>query len=261
MDYDLEFFLVLATIITGLLALILKVYRKSDNRRNKSPQSASLSFRIADNVASFFPILLIVLLIRSFIIEPFRIPSGSMLPTLEIGDFIMVNKFIYGLKLPVLHNTLLEMDTPRRGDVVVFRYPQDPTKDYIKRVIGIPGDRVIYKDKQLYINSVPITQVDDGNQPYASIYGTDLYAKTEYLGDVKHNILVADVSTGILDKEWHIPEYGYFVMGDNRDNSNDSRVWGFVPQRNLVGKAFLIWMNWNHHEGEIKFSRIGNRIR
>ena len=261
MDYDLEFFLVLATIITGLLALALKFYRKSGDPREKSTQTPSLSFRIADNAASFFPILLIVLLIRGFIVEPFRIPSGSMLPTLEIGDFIMVNKFTYGLKVPVLHNTLVEMDTPQRGDVVVFRYPQDATKDYIKRVIGIPGDKVVYKDKQLRINGVPITQVEDGNEPYTSIYGTDLFEKTEYLGDAQHNILVADIAMGALENEWQIPEARYFVMGDNRDNSNDSRVWGFVPEQNLVGRAFLIWMNWNHNEGEVKFSRIGNSIR
>lgn len=261
MDYDLEFFLVLATVITGLLALALRVNRKSDSPRKKTTQTPSLTFRIADNAASFFPILLIVLLIRSFIIEPFRIPSGSMLPTLEIGDFIMVNKFTYGLKLPVLHYTLVEMDVPQRGDVVVFRYPQDSTKDYIKRVIGIPGDRVVYRDKQLYINGTPITQMEDGDEPYTSVYGTDLFERTEYLGDVGHNILVADISMGGLENEWQIPEANYFVMGDNRDNSNDSRVWGFVPEQNLVGRAFLIWMNWNHNEGEIKFSRIGDSIR
>ena len=261
MDYDLEFFLVLATVITGLLALALKAYSKSDNHQRKSEQVPSLFFRIADNTASFFPILLIVLLIRSFIVEPFRIPSGSMLPTLEIGDFIMVNKFTYGLKLPVLHNTLLKMDVPQRGDVVVFRYPKDPTIDYIKRVIGIPGDQITYKDKQLRINGVPITRIDDGDEPYTSIYGTDLFEKTEYLGDVKHNILTADLFTDRPTKEWQVPEASYFVMGDNRDNSNDSRVWGFVPEQNLVGRAFLIWMNWNHLEGEVKFSRIGGSIR
>ena len=260
MDYDLEFFLVLATIITGLLALALKAYRKSDNHQRRS-SPPSLSFRIADNAASFFPILLIVLLIRSFIIEPFRIPSGSMLPTLEIGDFIMVNKFTYGIKLPVSHSNLVEMNVPQRGDVVVFRYPEDTTKDYIKRVVGIPGDQVVYKDKQLRINGVPITQVADGNEPYASIYGTDLFEKTEYIGDVKHNILVTDIFMDTPQREWQIPETSYFVMGDNRDNSNDSRVWGMVPEQNLVGKAFLIWMNWNHEEGEVKFSRIGNSIR
>ena len=260
MDYDLEFFLVLATAITGLLALAVAVYRNSDNRR-RSTKAPSSFFRFATNVASFFPILLIVLLIRSFIVEPFRIPSGSMLPTLEIGDFIMVNKFNYGFKIPVVHNTLLEMGEPQRGDVVVFRYPPDPTKDYIKRVIGIPGDRIVYKNKQLYINSVPITQIKDGDEPYTKIYGTNLFEKSEYLGDVKHNILVADSLLDGIEREWQVPAANYFVMGDNRDNSNDSRAWGFVPKQNLVGKAFLIWMNWNHYEGEVDFSRIGDSIR
>ena len=260
MDYDLEFFLVLATLITGLLALAVAVYRKSDSYR-KSTLPPNLFFRGTVNIASFFPILLIVLLIRSFIVEPFRIPSGSMLPTLEIGDFIMVNKFTYGLKLPVSHNTLLAMDVPQRGDVAVFRYPQDPSKDYIKRIVAIPGDRVVYKDKQLHINGVPITQINDGSEPYMSIYGTDLFTKTEYLGDVKHNILVADSLSGRPEREWQVPQANYFVMGDNRDNSNDSRVWGFVPEKNLVGKAFLIWMNWNYQEGGVNFSRIGDSIR
>jgi len=260
MDYDLELFLVLATFITALLALAILVYRKSDSYR-KSTQPSGLFFRGAENIASFFPILLIVLLIRSFVVEPFRIPSGSMLPTLEIGDFIMVNKFTYGFKLPVLHDTFITMDVPQRGDVAVFRYPQDPTKDYIKRVIGIPGDRIVYKDKQLHINGVPITQMQSDNEPYTSIYGTDLFVKTEYLADVKHNILVADTLIDMSANEWQVPEANYFVMGDNRDNSNDSRAWGFVPEQNLVGRAFLIWMNWNYQEGTAKFSRIGDTIR
>jgi len=253
MDYDLEFFLVLATLITALCALGVRFYRKS-------ARTSRLSFRVADNIGSFFPIFLIVLLIRSFIVEPFRIPSGSMLPTLEIGDFIMVNKFSYGIKLPVVHSTLLAMDAPRRGDVVVFRYPQDASKDYIKRVVGVPGDQIVYKDKQLHINGVPITQTAASSAPYTNVYGTDLFEKSEYLGDVKHSILVAEVPLGVSENQWQVPEASYFVMGDNRDNSNDSRAWGFVPAQNLVGRAFLIWMHWNHYDGEVDLSRIGESI-
>lgn len=254
MDYDLEFFLVAATFLAGLIVFWA--------RAKASSRHGWLMTKTIDIARSLFPILLIVLVIRSFIIEPFRIPSGSMLPTLEIGDFIMVNKFTYGLKLPVFHTMLIATSTPERGDVVVFRYPDDPTKDYIKRIIGLPGDRIAYKDKLVYINDIPAAQMTNARdkQPYSNLYGRELFRKTEYLGVRKHEILLADSLRGRRGREWQVPEDSYFVMGDNRDNSNDSRAWGFVPAANLVGKAFFIWMNWNHYEGEVKLSRIGSAI-
>lgn len=256
MDYDLEFFLGVATLLFGLIVLWARwkmpTYESSHS---------GLMIKITEIARSFFPILLIVLVIRSFIVEPFRIPSGSMLPTLEIGDFIMVNKFTYGLRLPIFHTMLIPANTPQRGDVVVFRYPDDPSKDYIKRVIGLPGDRIVYQDKLVYVNDVPAAQMTETEeQPYADLYGTKLFRKTEYLGVHKHEILLADSLRSRSRREWQIPAHNYFMMGDNRDNSNDSRVWGFVPEENLVGKAFFIWMNWNYSDGEINTTRIGSFI-
>ncbi|CAJ0784323.1 Signal peptidase I [Ralstonia psammae] len=217
--------------------------------------------------ASFFPVIAAVFLLRSFVIEPFKIPSGSMIPTLQIGDFILVNKYTYGIRLPIVNKKIVELNQPQRGDVMVFRYPKDESMDYIKRVIGVPGDVVKYDNKHLTVNGQPATyapQADylDGERlTYSKQY-------QETLGSVTHNILndadrPAYVSgpddfpfrenctynqTGFTCK---VPAGHYFMMGDNRDNSADSRYWGFVPDKNIVGKAFFIWMNL----GDLK--RIG----
>jgi len=204
---------------------------------------------------SFFPVILIVFLIRSFIVEPFKIPSGSMMPTLLAGDFILVNKFTYGLRVPILNNTFIDVGQPKRGDVIVFHYPPDPSIDYIKRVIGLPGDKVAYRNKQLYVNGekLDVQFVDDYqyvgsglNMVYAKRYKEALDGKT-------HDILIEE-DTIVIDAEVEVPAGHYFAMGDNRDNSRDSRVWGFVPENNLVGKAFFIWWNFDN------FGRIGNTI-
>ncbi|WP_221763687.1 signal peptidase I [Methyloradius palustris] len=204
---------------------------------------------------SFFPVILVVFLIRSFIVEPFKIPSGSMMPTLLAGDFILVNKFNYGLRVPILNNTFIDVSHPKRGDVFVFHYPPDPSIDYIKRVVGLPGDKISYHDKQLYINGqkLDVNYVDD--YEYTSAGLNMVYAKRylEQLGDVKHNILIDDNSI-ITDFEAEVPPNSYFAMGDNRDNSKDSRYWGFVPEHNLVGRAFFIWWNFD------SFSRVGTVI-
>jgi signal peptidase I len=211
---------------------------------------------------SFFPVILAVLLLRSFLVEPFRIPSGSMMPTLLVGDFILVNKFAYGLRLPVLDTKFIEVGEPERGDVVVFRYPKDPAVDYIKRVVGLPGDRVGYYNKVVYINGEAVGQVPAGvyigSGSGVSMSGAS--KRQEQLGDVQHEILVMPRTPG-LEGEFVVGENEYFVMGDNRDNSNDSRYWGTVPEGNLVGKAFRIWMNWDSAGGGVDLERIGNRIR
>ena len=203
---------------------------------------------------SFFPVLLIVFLLRGFIVEPFKIPSGSMLPSLYIGDFILVNKFAYGIRFPVLNKKVIETGEPERGDVVVFRYPRDPSLDYIKRVVGLPGDHIAYYNKVLYVNGKPISrtfshQYEGPGQTHANEYLEDLEGRAR--------AVAMPGRPNSLEGEYIVPEKMYFVMGDNRDNSNDSRVWGPVPEQNLVGKAFMIWMHWSDN---IHWNRIGNLI-
>ena len=222
-----------------------------------------------DWTAGLFPVILIVFLLRSFLFEPFKIPSGSMIPTLMIGDLILVNKFHYGVRLPVINQKITEGTPPARGDVMVFRYPPRPSQDYIKRVVGIPGDEVAYLNKKLTINgqAIKTTNISD-------FFDEDVlrYFKQfdETLGDKKHNFInYEDVSPGVYPETQgfprqntctytvegitcKVPEGQYFMMGDNRDNSQDSRYWGFVPDKNIVGKAFYVWMNF----GNLK--RIGS---
>lgn len=205
---------------------------------------------------SFFPVILAVFLIRSFLVEPFKIPSGSMMPTLLVGDFILVNKHTYGLRVPILNNTFFEMNHPQRGEVMVFHYPKDPSLDYIKRVVGVPGDRIEYRDKRLILNGKPLEMTDDGEYNYVAPGLNQVSAKRykETLGEFRHDILIVPDAMA-MDGEITVPEGHYFVMGDNRDNSNDSRFWGFVPEGNVVGKAFMIWWNFDN------FGRIGETIQ
>ena len=209
---------------------------------------------------SFFPLLLLVLVLRSFIFEPFRIPSGSMKPTLLIGDFILVNKFSYGVRLPVIHKKVLDIGEPDRGDVAVFRFPRDPRLDYIKRIVGIPGDRIQYRDKKLTVNGIEAAQTLIGNYDDPDGNRSQTQEKTELLGDIEHQILITTGNRSNLDIDMTVPEGMYFAVGDNRDNSNDSRYWGTVPEENLVGKAFMVWMHFNWDNGGVKWSRIGDRI-
>lgn len=217
---------------------------------------------------AFFPVILIVFFIRSFLVEPFRIPSGSMLPSLFIGDFILVNKFSYGVRLPVANSKILDTSLPKRGEVAVFRFPGNPSINYIKRVVGVPGDRILYKDKKLYVNGSAMEQTEA--RPYFFAAGGDAQGEalrlTESLDGVKHDIILTMNRPDIPMPEIVVPEGKYFVMGDNRDHSNDSRYWGFVPEQNLVGKAFLIWFSWDVVAEDkwfwdrIVWNRIGNSI-
>ncbi|MEL7939749.1 MULTISPECIES: signal peptidase I [Pseudomonas] len=217
---------------------------------------------------SFFPVLFIVLVLRSFLVEPFQIPSGSMKPTLEVGDFILVNKFAYGIRLPVLDAKVIPVGDPQRGDVMVFRYPSDPNINYIKRVVGVPGDRVRYtSDKRLYVNDQLVAEQLVGEEP-GSLGSVTLYK--EKLGEAEHLIRKEMTRYRVEPgKEWTVPAEHYFMMGDNRDNSNDSRYWndpkipkellGMVPDRNIVGKAFAVWMSWPDPKlrNLPNFSRVG----
>lgn len=202
---------------------------------------------------SLFPVLAFVLVLRSFLVEPFQIPSGSMRPTLEVGDFILVNKFAYGIRLPVIDTKIIEVGQPKRGDVMVFRYPVDPDVNYIKRVVGLPGDHVRYtEDKRLYVNGQLVTETALGDE--AGSLGTARLFR-EQLGEAEHLVRKEVRRPSMLgDREWVVPQGYYFMMGDNRDNSNDSRFWqdskvpaelqGMVPDRNIVGKAFAVWVSW-----------------
>jgi signal peptidase I len=255
MDFDLEFWLVIASAVTGSIWLIYALLFKRKNIRRHEPL-------IVEYSASFFPVLVIVLILRSFIAEPFRIPSGSMIPTLEVGDFILVNKFSYGIRLPVIHTKIIDVDKPKRGDVAVFRYPVDGETDYIKRVIGLPGDKIRWENKRLFINDEEVQASANGSfdaiDKHNRVQKTSLFLET--LGDVTHDIIIVPDARGVVGHTT-VPEGHYFMMGDNRDNSSDSRFWGFVPEENLVGKALFVWMHLSIGGDGFKPSRIGEGIK
>lgn len=267
MNFALVLFI--ALLVTGAIWLADRLWFA-----RRRPQDAKLPV-LVDYSKSFFPVILVVFLLRSFLVEPFKIPSGSMLPTLEIGDFILVNKYEYGIRLPILNRKLIDIGAPARGDVVVFRFPKDPSLDYIKRVIGLPGDVVEYRDKRLILNGEPVAMQADGT--YAYVAGGLNYIEAavyrESLGKKTHRAMIqADMPPVLLHQvdgdfpyrencaynergfRCQVPQGHYFTLGDNRDASNDSRYWGFVPDENIVGRAFMIWWNFGN------FGRIGQFI-
>ena len=272
MHFDLATTLVGLTFATGLIWAIDHWFfakrRAGDVPAGEAPREPVL----VEYARSFFPVLLIVLLFRSFLAEPFRIPTGSMMPTLLVGDFILVNKFAYGIRLPVLDKKVIDIGEPERGDVVVFRYPVDPSVDYIKRVVGVPGDRVAYKGKMLSVNGTPVPVQASGYYTDAELNFVRLPAFTEKLGEKPHAMMIVPpepvVNLSQVRQFPHrenceynddgftctVPPGHYFMMGDNRDQSADSRYWGFVPDDHIKGRAFLVWMNF----GDLK--RIGNGI-
>ncbi|AOW76650.1 S26 family signal peptidase [Colwellia sp. PAMC 20917] len=296
-------FLVIITSITGIVWLADKFYLAPQRKLKLADAQAQCQevlpaeviaqllepSAIVDTSVQIFPVIAFVLILRSFLWEPFQIPSGSMMPTLLDGDFILVNKFVYGLRDPVARNKFIEVGLPERGDVVVFKYPQDPKIDYIKRVIGLPGDRIIYRNKSIYIK--PACQESDVKCPdFEQVINTfkkedespdGSYGLSRYTADMPnktHDILM---DNQILPRTQHfyqqkntqrdeffVPEGHYYVMGDNRDNSLDGRFWGFVPEENLVGEAVAIWMSFDFDRDEesflpkwiptnVRFSRLG----
>ncbi|WP_369310632.1 signal peptidase I [Providencia rettgeri] len=311
--------LTLATLITGIIWCLDKFKfapaRKAKLKQLQDAANGAVSDADIANAVrrpswletgtSIFPVLAIVLIVRSFIYEPFQIPSGSMMPTLLVGDFMLVEKFAYGLKDPITQTTLIETGKPKRGDIAVFKYPRDPNVDFVKRVIGLPGDKIVYnpdaKELTIYPNcadnkctdNLPITYgplnpsewtmfldigsvVDSQKGNYEIPLNQELprnalrqYERSEKLDTVEHQILIIRqaiteakyLQPGMPLNEWIVPEKQYFMMGDNRDNSSDSRMWGFVPEQNLVGRAVFIWLSLDKQENEwptgIRFSRIG----
>ena len=291
-----------ATLLTGLVWLldrfVLLPWRqrrvlKAESATGKALDAGTIETLMrepgwVEQCKGVFPVIAAVLVLRSFLFEPFQIPSGSMMPTLLVGDFILVQKFAYGVKEPLNNSTLLETGHPKRGDVVVFKYPEEPTVDYIKRVVGLPGDRIIYRNKQLFIQpacagSQDCPAIAKVEQTFLSSGdfiqgGVPLERYQEQLGNVSHRILKNPQQPDYVPMyfhqpgneadEWVVPEGHYFAMGDNRDNSKDSRFWGFVPERNLVGKAVFIWISFEFERDPgspipgwiptgLRFNRIG----
>ena len=251
MSINLALILTALTLLTGIVVALEKFVW---GRGEDSGDLSAVRETLVEYSRSFFPVLLFVLVIRSFVFEPFRIPSGSMMPTLVQGDFIFVKKYSYGLRLPVTETKILNTGSPQRGDVIVFRLPSDPSINYIKRVVGLPGDEVVYERHRLTINGEEIAlephpEATRGNPRFI-----------EQLGDREHEILITNAANMIKDGTFVVPEGRYFVMGDNRDNSRDSRFIESIPESHLVGEAVRIWM---HMDGLAwpRWDRIGDKIQ
>jgi len=254
---DFPAMLAIATLLAGLIWIIDTVFLKK-RREGKEPKVVELA-------KAFFPILLAVFVLRAFFVEPFRIPSGSMKPTLLEGDFILVNKYIYGFRMPIFGTKLLDRQEPLRGDIVVFRYPEDTSIDYIKRVVGVPGDKIRYQNKTIYVNDKPFTQEYKETAIDRESHGINIPVKRyeETLDTngktLTHSIFVSEMDSETME-EITVPEGMYFAMGDNRDNSRDSRSWGFVPRDLMLGKAVFIWMSWDNFAKDVRWKRIGEKI-
>ncbi|MCM2464395.1 signal peptidase I [Pseudomonas sp. CG7] len=279
MSLNFPLLLGIAVFVCGLLALLDLLFLAPRRRAAIASYQGSVSQPdgvvieklnkeplLVEYGKSFFPVLFIVLVLRSFLVEPFQIPSGSMKPTLDVGDFILVNKFSYGIRLPVIDKKVIEVGDPQRGDVMVFRFPSDPNVNYIKRVVGLPGDTIRYTaDKRLFVNGESVAEQLIGSEP-GTLGSAELYR--EKLGEAEH-LIRKEMSRyrAAPDRSWTVPAGHYFMMGDTRDNSNDSRYWddpnipknllGMVPDRNIVGKAFAVWMSWP----EPKLSHLPNFSR
>lgn len=230
-------------------------------RRRAAGRGAAPPSTVVEYAKAFFPVFLVVFVLRSFVVEPFRIPSNSMMPTLLTGDFILVNKFTYGIRLPVIDYKLIDVSEPERGDVVVFFAPPDPQTPFIKRIVGLPGDSIEYRRKVLYVNgeAVPQEHLGDYTGVRSGAGMTGARQRRELLDDAPHEILLRPGDGGSGEGRWRVPDGHYFVLGDNRDNSHDSRFWGYVPDQMLIGKAFAIWFNID--QWHVDVSRIGDGIR
>ena len=276
MDIDFPLILVILVFGSGLIWLLDAIFLAPGRRRivadlqsqypqwqdENSGQANKYRAKVADSASepvvveyakSFFPVLLVVFVLRSFLVEPFQIPSSSMVPTLEVGDYILVNKYTYGIRLPVVRTKVWALNEPKRGDVMVFFPPHMNETYYIKRVIGLPGDTVTYRNKSLAVNGVPLEEETLAVLPEGS---SQYRVGLEALGDARHLVKVND-SRPPRDFSVKVKPGHYFMMGDNRDNSSDSRIWGQVPEKDIVGKAFAVWMHWDSLFSIPSFSRVG----
>lgn len=259
MNFNFELILFYATLISGAIALFdILFLAKKRKAKAKAKGEEEKQPILIEYARSFFPVFLIVFLLRSFLFEPFRIPSPSLEPSLLTGDFILVNKFDYGIRLPVTGKKIVSIGEPKRGDIMVFRWPPDKSYDFIKRVIGLPGDTVSYVDKELLINGQKIPQENLSEQ--ASDSAWHAIEKQEDIFGVKHDIYINPNAYSRNYYNVTVPKGMYFVMGDNRDMSADSRYWGFVPDKNIIGKAVMVLMSWDKEDYRIRYSRIGKLV-
>lgn len=257
MSFNFTLLLTSLVILTGIISLIdvavlAKIRYKNNTRMPK----------VSEYARSFFPVLLLVWVIRSFIVQPYRVPTGSLEPTVLPGDFILVNQFAYGLRLPVLNKKLVNIGKPKRGDIVLFHWPVKPSVVFVKRLIGLPGDHVVYRNKTLTINGKVMSQrfLSNAFDTEPDQLPIKVEKKEENLAGLKHGIYVRPFGGMTGEVEVTVPKGGYFVMGDNRDDSDDSRVWGFVPERLLIGKAMRIWMSWDSDKHRVRWQRVGKII-
>lgn len=252
---DFPFILTMLVLVTGLIALADIMFFEKKRAIDATPPF------VIETSRSIFPVLLLVLIIRSFIIQPYRVPTGSLEPTVLPGDFIAVQQFAYGLRLPVLNHKIAKVGEPKRGDIALFHWPVNTKFLFVKRVIGLPGDHIVYRNKILTINGKEMTQENVGKAKDIEEEGlVDVDQRIENLDGVKHNIFVKADRMDPVDIDVTVPEGHYFMMGDNRDNSDDSRYWGFVPESFLIGKAFGIWLSWDSIDHRIRWNRIGKAV-
>lgn len=254
--FDFAFYLTLAVIVTGVVSLLDKL---TWAKRRAVDQSMPM---LIDYARSFFPVLLFVWIIRSFLVQPYRVPTGSLEPTIMPGDFIAVSQFSYGLRLPVLHTKIMAVGNPQHGNIALFHWPPHPKIIFVKRVIGVPGDHIVYHHKVLTINGVVCKQkfIRKTYDYYSGPMPRPVNLMQEDLLGHKHYIWVQAYGGETQDINVTVPAGKYFMMGDNRDDSDDSRMWGFVPDNNLIGKAMFVWMSWDTLTNSVRWKRIGTRL-
>jgi signal peptidase I len=260
MAFYFPLILTLVVLLTGIVTLLDKLLWEPKRKHAADNVNAGIKIpKFIEYSRSFFPVLLIVLLIRSFIFQPYRVPTGSLEPTILPGDMLVVSQFSYGLRLPVIHKKIINIGEPKRGDIVVFRNPENPKMDLVKRVIGVPGDHIQYRDKVLYINGQQAEQ-----QFIASTVDHEIeqpvIEKQENLLGIKHNIFIWPIGGDNRSYDVTVPDGNYFMMGDNRDDSGDSRYWGFAPEANIIGKAKYIILSWDSQKHQIRSQRLFKSI-